>query len=242
MPNPLSKRWSFALVPLAVVGTALFAQTTTPSASSFTRQTYAPPPYYGYGGYGYGWGGYPGAGSTPAGGYLAGMGQAVRAQGQYNLMTSEATVNLEEAAKRDIENRVRWTNAYFEMRRINQAYKDAQKGPKRTSEDWVRMAHDAAPERLASSALDAVTGRIAWPSALQGDAFGEERETLDTLFAERAEAHGAVGAENHGKIRTAVDSALAKLKDRIRDVDTRYYLEARNFLTGLAREADFPTG
>ena len=37
----------------------------------------------------------------------------------------------------------------------------------------------------------------------------------------------------------AVDAALAKLKAQIRQIDTRNYLEARNFLNSLGYEANF---
>src|SRR5262245_32416903 len=66
---------------------------------------YSTMPYYG--GYG-GWGFNNGIGSTAAGSYLGGLASAIRAEGQYNLMSSAAAINLEEAAKRDIENRQRW--------------------------------------------------------------------------------------------------------------------------------------
>jgi hypothetical protein len=241
MSAQLPKGWCCPALALSLVASTLSAQVVAPSAAS---SSFGPPPYYGYGGYGYGfgWGGYSGAGSTAAGSYLAGLGQTIRAQGQYNLMSSEAAINLEEARKRDIENRERWTNTYFEMRRINKAYRDAERGPRLSTEAWVRMAHDAAPKRLASHALDPVTGQIAWPTALRADAFSQDRETIDQLFAERAATDGAVGIDTYTKIRAAIDDALAKLKDRIRDIDTRNYVEARTFLTGLAREADYPSG
>jgi hypothetical protein len=224
-----------------IVASMLCAQVVAPSAAT---SSFGPPPYYGYGGYGYGygWNGGWGAGSTAAGSYLSGLGQTIRAQGQYNLMSSEAAINLQEAQKRAIENRERWTNTYFEMRKINRAYRDAERGPRLSSQDWVRMAHDAAPRRLASSSLDPVTGRIAWPAALRANTFSRERETLDQLFAERAATDGAVGIETHAKIRSAINDTMGKLKDNIRDIDSRNYLDARTFLTSLAREADFPSG
>ena len=43
--------------------------------------------------------------------------------------------------------------------------------------------------------------------------------------------------DTHAQIRTAVDQSLDKLKSRIRDLDPRTYLEARNFLTSLGHEA-----
>ncbi len=89
--------------------------------------------------------------------------------------------------------------------------------------------------------MDTVTGQIVWPVALKADIFAQDRETLENLFAQRATTDGAVGLDNYSKIRDTVDSALETLKQRIRDIDTNNYLEARNFLIGLAREADFPT-
>ena len=67
--------------------------------------------------------------STAAEGALTGMANAISAQGQYNLSTSEAAINMEEAQRRDIENRGKWTDTYFEMRRVNKAYHDSLKKP-----------------------------------------------------------------------------------------------------------------
>ncbi len=198
-------------------------------------------PYYGYGGYGYGGYGYGGyGGGTAAGGYLNGMANTIRAEGQYNLLSSQAAINLEDAKKKEIENRTHWTNAYFEMRRVNDAYTHPKKDPT-PPETWVRLAHDALPQRLPGNVLDPVNGRIVWPVALQVDAFAAERENLEALFAERAIEHGAIGVDAHGTIRKAVDEALAKLKDRIREIDSRSYLEAKNFLTSLSYEASLPS-
>jgi hypothetical protein len=193
--------------------------------------------YGGYGNGGYGNGNW-GAGSTPAGSYLTGLADAIRAEGDYNLNTSAAAINLEEAQKRDIENRTRWTNAYFEMRRINESYTHPKRPPV-PAETWARLAHDAAPDRVPSHLLDSVNGQIIWPSALQGDEFAPERGVLEQMFANRAMSHGAIGVQGHATIKKAVDAALAKLKVQIRQIDTGNYLEARNFLNSLGYEANF---
>ena len=73
---------------------------------------------YGGGGWGGGWGmGW--GGGTAAGNYMNGAANVVRAQGDYNLTTSQAAVNMGEAQRRNIENRKLWTDSYFEMRRAN---------------------------------------------------------------------------------------------------------------------------
>src|SRR5205814_7688592 len=101
------------------------------------------PPYYG----GYG-------GGTVEGSVAHGYADLVRSAGAYNLMTSEAYKNYEDARKKNIENRLQWTQTYFEMRRINDEYRRAQyERDKRTQEDFIRYAQAAAPKRLASSQL-----------------------------------------------------------------------------------------
>jgi len=62
------------------------------------------------------------------------------------------------------------------------------------------------------------------------------------LFADRSATQGAIGIEGYNKIRAAVDDALARLKASIRAIDSRNYLEARNFLMSLGYEANFPSG
>lgn len=248
MPTALARSCCCLLAILTVAATPLAAQTTSSASTSSGRTPYPAPPYYGYGGMGYGGGGYGwgwgttgGIGSTAAGSYLGGLGMAIRAKGQYNLMTSQAAVNLAEARKREMQNQVEWTNTYFEKRRINQAARAAERGPKLSEKDWVQMAQNAAPKRLESDALDPVTGQINWPPALRAEIFAEDRETLDQLFTQRAQVDGAIGMQAYSQIRGAVNDALAKLKSHIRNIDTQRYLQARTFLTGLAREADFPS-
>ncbi len=196
-------------------------------------------PYYGggFGGFGFGFNNW-GPGSTVAGSYLAGLGEAIRAEGEYNLNTSAAAINLAEARRREIENRKLWTNTYFEMRRINQAYRNPPR-PQVPAETWARLARDAAPDRVPNHMLDPVSGAIIWPSALQGNEFAPERDVLEQMFSQRAMSHGAIGVEGHATIRKAVDDAMAKLKAQIRQIDTANYLEVRNFLRSLGFEANF---
>jgi hypothetical protein len=234
--DELFKPW-WMFVAVLLIATAAEAQVYT---SGYVPGGYYARPYYGYGGYGYGYG--AGIGSTAAGSYLGGMASAIRAQGQYNQATSAAAINLEQAEKLDIENQVRWTNAYIEMRKMKEAYHKEQEGPPTPPETWARLAHAAATPRLTASQLDPVTGSIAWPALLQGADFKADRAILEKLFADRAASHGAIGAGGYNQIRDAVDAALDKLKTHIQQVPTREYNQSRNFLTSLGYEANFPAG
>jgi hypothetical protein len=237
-----------ALAAALVVAGSTTAQQTPPSSAgvTYTPGTFYPPyyngGYYGGGG-GWGWGGWGwggGVGSTAAGSYLTGLGNAIRAQGQYNLDTSAAAINLAEARRREIENRKQWTNTYFEMREINRAYRQKERAPPESASAWVRRAQEAAPDRLTPGELDPVTGRITWPSGLAAADFTADREKLDVLFADRALADGAIGLEAHSQIRGIVDSMLATLRSHIQDFPVDQYVASRRFLVSLRHEASLP--
>lgn len=212
------------------------ANPSQPWATIDTQPTYGGGGGGGWGG-GWGWGG--GGGGTVAGNYLQGMASATRAAGDYNLSTSQAYVNLEEARRRNIENRKLWTDSYFEMRQANRDYRAAERGPRPTQEQWVRMARDAAPSRLSPGELDSVTGQIGWPRLLMDDRFTEGREELDKLFANRADMGGNIGISGYEKIQSSTQAMLAKLKANIRNFPSSQYIEARRFLESLAFEARF---
>src|SRR5262245_36253569 len=72
-------------------------------------------PFVGFGvGYGMGYGGYGYGGGTAAGNYMYGMSNVIRAEGQYNLLTSMAGVNNEEARSRYLDNRKKWQENYLQ--------------------------------------------------------------------------------------------------------------------------------
>lgn len=204
---------------LLTVSVAVAQQNQPPTGRTYIPGTFSQPYYSGgggyYGGYGGGWG-WGDSGGTVAGDYLTGLGRTIRTQGQYNLDTSAAAINLTEARKREINNRKQWTNTYFEMRKINRAYRDGERRPRGTPETWVRLAQEAAPNRLSP---------------------GE----LDPPFADRALKQGAIGVETHARIRDNIDQMFANLKARIRQYGTKRYLASRNFLRSLRYEATLPT-
>ncbi len=112
----------------------LVSATSTPGwAQSYQSGGNYPRPSYpafpsGGGGYGYGWGGYD-DGGTAAGSYLNGMANVVRSAGYANVMNSIAAQNYEQAYSADLDNRLKYTNTYFEMRRVNQAARAEARSP-----------------------------------------------------------------------------------------------------------------
>lgn len=89
------------------------------AATFFTAQAQFP---YPYGGFGYG---SPSA-STVGQSYAMGMSSLVQAAGQANLNNSEAAKNLEQAASMNLDNQLKGTQTFFEMRKMNTAYRKAE--------------------------------------------------------------------------------------------------------------------
>ena len=212
-------RSRFALAALAlVVPSAAFAQ---------------------WGGYGFNRGGYA---STAGQAASYGMSEMMRAQGTENLLNSEAAKNWEEAKTLEYQNRMRWTETYFEMRKVNREARAAEAGPPITQEQAVRMAKMAAPARLNSTQLDPATGHINYPIVLLDTPYTPYREHLDGLFADRAASGGSVSYEKFQEIQTTVSQFIDALKQNVKKYASGDYGVARTFLDSLANEARMPAG
>ncbi len=194
-------------------------------------------------GYGGGGGGaYYGVG-TPESAAAHGYADIVRSAGVYNLLSSEALGKVEDARKKYIENRLQWTQTYFEMRRINDEYRRAgYERDKSSAEDLARRAQLASYKRLSSSQLDPITGYLAWPRLLTTPPFADLRRDLDRLYAERAGSKGAIGYDKYGQILERVDQMQELLRSMIKQVPPADYIDARRFLESLGHEARFAAG
>ena len=191
------------------------------------------------GGFGFNRGGYA---STAGQGAAYGMSEMMRAQGYENLQNSEAAQNWEAAKTQEIENRLRWTETYFEMRKVNREARAAEAGPPVTQEQAIRMAKMAAPPRLGSTQLDPVTGHIAYPPVLMDDIYAEYRKRLDHLFADRAASGGSLQYGDLREINSTVSKFIDVLKQNVKNYPAGDYGKARTFLDSLANEARQPAG
>ncbi len=171
-----------------------------------------------------------------------GISQVVRAEGYTNLKNSEAAKNWEEAKTQEIQNRMRWTETYFEMRKTNRDARAAEEGPPVTQEQAIRMAKMAAPPRLGSTQLDPVTGHIEYPMVLQDDVFKPYRAELDKLFSQRAASGGSMQFEEYKEIQQTVSKFIDVLKQNVGNYPAGEYGRARTFLDSLAQESRFPSG
>ena len=191
-----------------------------------------------------GWGGFGhGGGMAVTAGQAAdyGFAQVVSAEGQANLSNSEAAKNWEQAKSMEIDNRAKWTDTYFDMRRTNKESRRAEDGPAVTRDQAIRFAKAAAPPRLTSSQLDPVTGHIEYPLVLRDPRFAANRAELDSQFAHRAATLGSIDFEEQRQIRQTVSKFIDALRENVKEYPAGDYGKARTFLNSIAHELRFPT-
>lgn len=190
----------------------------------------------GYGGWGGGWA------STAQQGADMGLAAVVRAQGYANLQNSEAAKNWEEAKTMEMQNRLRWTETYFEMRKVNRERRADEAGPPITHDQAIALAKMKAPPRLQSTQLDPVTGHIEYPLILTSSVYQPYRDRLDSLFATRAASGGSIRYDDFKAIETTVSQFIEALKKNVSEYAAGDYGTARNFLDSLVNEARSPAG
>lgn len=215
-----------AVATLATLAFAATAQAGEPVVVPVQTYAYGGSPYY----YGYH------HASTPAESYLRGAADVIRSKGLYNLNTSYAMINREEARSRYYDNEIKKVDTYFEKRRVNKSNRAAERRPPMSAAELAAINERRQPDRLAIREFDPVLGIIQWPAALSGEEFADGRAVVEESFA--------VGApndrSNYGKVKAATDEMLAVLKTKIRTLETDDYIAARNFLEGVTVEARLP--
>ncbi len=179
--------------------------------------------------------------STPFEGHARGLSEIIRARAEFNQRTAEAMETMTEAARKQMRNREEWTHTYFRLREANRTYREKEDGPRPTTEDIVRYAEMGKPERLSPGEIDPVTGSIAWPEALRGPAFDEDRARVESLFGEWTR-YGSLSLQHRREIRETTDAMLGKLQERIHRFPAPDYMAARRFLESLAYEAYLAAG
>lgn len=177
---------------------------------------------------------YPGSygGGTVAGSAMNGMANAIGAMGSYNLSTSAAAVNMTQARRNSIENQQIYTDAYFQMRAANRAYREAERAPRATADQLARLARDGAPKPLSPGDMNPVNGKISWPPALQQERFAPERAVMEKITATKA-AHGSLSISDQMAARKTVETMFADLKSQLKELPPQEYVASRNFLRSL---------
>jgi hypothetical protein len=182
------------------------------------------------------------AAATPPGSYLQGLASVVRAQGDYNLSTSAAAVNLTTAAKQGIQNEKDFVEAYFAIRAFNRQAREAENARERQiTQEWLRFHPSVKPKRLSPSELDPVSGTINWPMLLQSDELASLRQDIQKAFAERHQL-GMMGYNNYRMVQQITNNLLNEMLDKIQNFAPSEYIQAKKFIEALIYEASLPLG
>ena len=181
---------------------------------------------------------YPYQASTPGESFARGMADVIRARGEFNLLTSEAAINWQEARARAIVNAQDYTDAYFKMRKANRDYRRAERGPRPTQEEIERFASAGKPLPLSPSELDELTGRVKWPILLSANHFSSLRAEMEDLLDQWAVSRSLgqpdrFGAEQHLAVRSLSDRMEEILQQDVRNLPTQDYAAAKRFLRSL---------
>ncbi len=183
---------------------------------------------------------YWGAG-TVAGDYARGLAALTHAQGVYNRLSAEARLLHADAYARELQNHQASIQSYFEMRKLNQETRAAQRGPRLTTEQLSALAERRRPAQLDPAQLDPATGAIAWPIVLQGADLANLRSVVDAAFSRRA-SQGSLSTADVERVQQATEALQAALKQRIRQLPATEYIAAKQFLSSLAFEVRQPLG
>jgi len=224
-------------VSLILVSSAV-AQTNSPRRSTATTAFDSPTQGQYAGSYGK-WGYHA---STAAEGYLTGSANLTRAQGERNYLDSMAMINIEEARGLYMDNMKKNVVTYFEKRKLNTEYRNAERGPQRSASEMAQMARDASPRRLTSYQLEVFSGRINWPDVLQSTEFDASRSKLNDLFAERDVEAAGLGTKNHREVTRVARQMEEELKENIKTFSPSEYAAAKSFIQSLSYESRFIPG
>ncbi len=206
------------------------------------RRTTSPQRWYrsgsNNGGWGPGWGGGYRA-STPIEGALRGQADVIRAGGEAAESYTNAAINYEEARSRYYDNKLKWAEVYWQRRRLNEAERQVDYDKQRSRRDAWRANQSRSVARLNPSQLDPSTGKIYWPTALQGAEYYSYRKKIDELFLMKAQTQSYPGLSN--EINQTTLAMKDELKKHIKDMPANEYIAARKFIEGLGTEVLAPT-
>lgn len=194
----------------------------------------------GWGHGGWGWGGRYHHASTAAQGWLDGVANLVRAQGQRAESFTRAYTRMQEGHRRRILNDSFFIEQWFERRKMNREYRAAERPALPTPEQIKRWSKVGLPEPLSETQFNYQTGKINWPEVLMWDAFKIQREALDRLFELRCRSNNlqtGVGSTNYRWIKRIGENMIDVLNDHIKLMDAEEYIMTKNFMDSLLHEA-----
>jgi hypothetical protein len=182
---------------------------------------------------------YYGYSSTAAEGFMHGAADMTRAAGEFNLRTSQAAINAQQAYSQAVHNQRARLETRWELKREYESRRAERRPRPTTSDEVARWNSERRPQRLSSSQLDPADGAIRWFGVLENDEYASGRAELAQLFAERRSEKSGAGTSNCREIKRAVEGLKRQLARDAKHISIDEYTPARKFLDSLAYEARF---
>src|SRR5688572_9361606 len=157
---------------------------------------------------------------------LRGEADLVRAFGEADYNHSAAWLIREGAYSTRLDNRLKYTQTFFQMRAINAAARAVERGMPAHQEALARYKRERTPCRLATHQLDPVSAGIQWPVAFECKCFDAFRKRMDELYAERTPQNSGLGSRNYRDVQAVVCTMRHLLKHRVHELDTAEYIHA----------------
>ena len=167
--------------------------------------------------------------STLEEGIQRGHADVVRSYGMANLLNSQAAQNYEQARKDYLDNRLKATQTYFEMRRYHDEAVKAQRSTPLSYEQYVRLAREDAPPALTATQLDPLTGSVSWPTALRLPEYAPFRARIERMLQDRAAGYAV-----YGEIQAACQQFMERLQADIMKFQAQDYVNGKKFLESVS--------
>lgn len=153
-----------------------------------------------------------------------------------------AMIDRETARSMNYDNQLKHVQTYFEKRKMNRAYREAERRPSRTQSQINAAAKRKAPDRMTVHEYDPYTGAVNWPVVLRQSTYEKGRAHMERLFTAHAFAGGGMDTEYYAEIYASLDKFHDQLKRNLQQTNRQQWIAASKFLKSLKYEARFPVG
>jgi hypothetical protein len=150
-------------------------------------------------------------------------------------------IDAQTARGMEYDNQIKGVNTYFQKRKLNRMYRDAESG-QRTGTENARSTSSNAPDRLTAAQFDRYSGELHWPAALRTDFYGKARYMLGNSFTAHVQAGGGIDSDHYAEVVRLTDAIKTKLREQIKTIQPQQYSSARSFIESVQYEARFVTG
>lgn len=165
---------------------------------------------------------------TAASAELRGQADYLRSMGEYNLNTSTAMINAEQARSVQLDNNQKKAEVFFEKRRLYEEARAAERERQVARAREIQATRPAAPSTSNTVSLFDTTGKLAWPSAVMGVDYLNQRRAIEACVS------GAASKASTEAVQLAA-TMQSNLLDQMRKhlVKPMDYLAAKKFLVSL---------